>query len=742
MNRLITAGFALAAAFATMPAFADTLTWTGSTSGDFSAAGNWSSDGTHTTPQAGDTVTFNASVTLTAESFALDSGTLTFDVASGMSVTSSVPFSGAGALVKTGAGTLELKVASTYSGGTTISDGQVKIDSATSFGTGTVTVSRGDGRKPNLYLQANGANVANPFVVTGPYLAPQADIAFNNNPHLIGSITCEGSLYLKNDFAWDGSYKYGEPILCPVTLTGGGTLYAGNPMWFAKEQNCSVVVRSMWKGDYGIYFANGYKNANADAVITNAVSGFVQFNEGSSFAGREVVSKGAAVTNVLNGASCFGDTTVVKLLDGATLQVVSFARVPRLFVDEAEVPAGVYTAANFPVSGRFAGAGVLCVGAASSVSTWKGGSFGTWTDAANWDNGVPLDGQVAVFNGNFTRVGDADTVTIGEGGLTVVCNGNVTVSTNVTITGVGKLTKAGTKTLTFENMSPVNSPSLNAYTGGTEILAGNLTLHGVNDNKTSPTTCYATGLGPGPVTIRRAAGYECLIQLEMNVDLSNAVSVVGPYTASSSWSSYLTVKMNNTGKVTGPITAEDDIKIHNVWLGGSVGSVSAHGHTFYCYPNDSPRAPITLNGTVDASLEILAGPNGLTYTTGSFIDPDASYTVLGGTNYVSGAIACTNIVVGASSSSEIAAFVLRQGASLNRAAKVSLWGNGRVSVASGVRAKVAELWAPGADGVLVKQPIGVYSAAGVPSGATVTAASFAGEGRLRVGDLGGFLIIR
>ena len=729
MNRLITVGFALAAAFATRPALADTLTWTGGSSGAFSADANWSnsSGNSRTTPQAGDTVTFNSSVTLTAESFALDSGTLTFDVASGMSVTSSVPFSGTGALVKTGAGTLELKVASTYSGGTTISDGQLKLWDKTAVGTGTVTIQRADGCKPNLWLTFGNNVFDNAIAITGPFSATQDgdyDIADDNQGILSGSLTCEGSLKIRNVWGWNGRYGKGVPILCLVTVTGGGTLYAKGSLWLESEQNASVCQLSG-----NLFLTNGYVNANADAVITNAATGVIQFYEGSHFAGREVVAKGAAVTNVLGGASCFGDETVVKLLGGATLQVASFARVPRLFVDEAEVPAGVYTAANFP--GSFAGNGVLYVGAATSVSTWKGGSSGTWTGAANWDNGVPLDGQVAVFN-SAVRVGgatDADTVTIGEGGLSVVCNADVTVSTNVTFTGVGKLTKAGAKMLTFDNMF-----ALNTYSGGTEILNGHVNLSGISDNATS--TYIGASLGTGPVTLRRAAGRECAIRMETQVVLSNAVSVLGPYTANADNGTFYTFRLNNGAKITGTITAEDDIKVVNAWSRGRIADVNAHGHTVYCNP-DSKNTPIEFTGAVDASFEKGNAGGGLIYTTGSFTDPNASYTLLGGTNYVDAAatIACRDVVV--SNAANGVSLQLNGEGNLSRKAKLSLWNGGKLDVKSGVRARVAELWVDG-----VKQPDGTYRASAVPAGATVTGASFTGAGTLRVGDLGAFLIIR
>ena len=756
---------ALAAALVATSAFADTLTWkTGVTSGSFSGAANWTSDGTHTTPQPGDTVTFNSdeSVTLTAESFDLGDQALTFDVANEKTVTVNVLFSGAGSLVKTGAGTLNLKSSrNTHSGGITVLNGVLSAEgyadradpAANCLGTGPLTVARASGRTPCLKLAVNNGVVTNAINITGPFNAEamdwnveKAEICTGNNPNYYGPITSEGSFRIANSWAWASGYNYSSPILGPVTVTDGGTLYAHRSTWFANTQNCSVVVHRMdaayayedkntgithYKSG-GIYFANGYRNENPDAVITNAISGHLQFNGGSWFAGREVVAKGATVTNVLNGASCFGDDTVVKLLDGAQLQVgASFARVPRLFVGEEELPAGLYTAANFP--GTFLGSGVLCVGL--TVSTWTGGTVGSWTDADNWDNGVPCDGHVAVFNSVATN--NEGVVEIGAGGLAVICNADVTVNSNATFTGVGKLMKAGAKTLALQNYLVPNS-----YAGGTDIFGGPLQVAGDNyDGK-----IFKNELGTGLVKIWRTAGGDSRLSLGKWMALTNEVSVVGPWTAGT-----LSITCGNTGGVTGRITATDDIGIGNsyAWSGvrSVVSNITAHAHTVR-FPILGPYAySLAFVGTVDASLEINSdkadGQQFVVETEGRFVDPDATYSVLGGSNVVAStaSIACTNVVVG--SSSRVATLVLQKGASLNSAAKVTIQGTGRLSVASGSKVKVAELWAPGDDGTtLVKQPVGNYSSAGVPAGATVTAASFLGTGRLRVGEFGQVLVVR
>ena len=71
------------------------------------------------------------------------SPTLTINAASGQSYTYGGKISNAIAVIKNGAGTQVLSGASTYTGGTTINAGMLKLGHAQALGTGTVVVNAG-----------------------------------------------------------------------------------------------------------------------------------------------------------------------------------------------------------------------------------------------------------------------------------------------------------------------------------------------------------------------------------------------------------------------------------------------------------------------------------------------------------------------------------------------------------------------------------------------------------------------
>ena len=84
-------------------------------------------------------ITANETVTLTADSSedyeVAANVALTFEVASGTR-THSGTITGAGKVIKTGAGTLAISGNNSYSGGFDLSNGVIRADSATAFGTG------------------------------------------------------------------------------------------------------------------------------------------------------------------------------------------------------------------------------------------------------------------------------------------------------------------------------------------------------------------------------------------------------------------------------------------------------------------------------------------------------------------------------------------------------------------------------------------------------------------------------
>jgi autotransporter-associated beta strand protein len=77
-----------------------------------------------------------------ANTASLNSGTLTVDV-QGNTLTSSGTINGTGALAKTGVGTLILSRSNNYSGGTTLSTGQLDLNNANAAGSGALTIAGG-----------------------------------------------------------------------------------------------------------------------------------------------------------------------------------------------------------------------------------------------------------------------------------------------------------------------------------------------------------------------------------------------------------------------------------------------------------------------------------------------------------------------------------------------------------------------------------------------------------------------
>src|SRR6185436_11093406 len=75
----------------------------------------------------------------------------------------------------------------------------------------------------------------------------------------------------------------------------------------------------------------------------------------------------------------------------------------------------------------------------SQTTTWTGSVNNTWTNAGNWDNGVPADGYVVIFpagtTGAITAVANAGDITLN--GLEIQGNANVrlvnTVARTITI---------------------------------------------------------------------------------------------------------------------------------------------------------------------------------------------------------------------------------------------------------------------------------------------------------------------
>jgi autotransporter-associated beta strand protein len=193
----------------------------------------------------------NGSLRVTGESYTergmtLNAGTNTIDVSNGSSqVTIAGQIVGAGMLVKTGAGTLALTVANTYSGNTVINGGSISLGSVvgnqTGVGTGSVTFN--NGTLSMINLQASEIAAWNLIVLTDG----------------VGRLDCDGRCTLSGSLTGGGTFT----VMTPYVRTD----FSGN--WSAFTGQINVIN----DGDGGNFRCNnsaGYPNAkmNLAALVS------------------------------------------------------------------------------------------------------------------------------------------------------------------------------------------------------------------------------------------------------------------------------------------------------------------------------------------------------------------------------------------------------------------------------------------------------------------------------------------
>ncbi|NQX03014.1 autotransporter-associated beta strand repeat-containing protein, partial [bacterium] len=285
----------------------------------------------------------NSSNTQTiAIDMALTSGSHTFTT-SGNLVDSAV-ISGAGALIKDGAGTLTLSGANTYTGSTTITAGTLAISSNTALGTtaGTTTI---DGLSSSGKLSiSGGVTVAETFYLEGrqPDAVNVHILNASGNNTLSGDINLKtgGSMYyIQSD---SGTLTMAGAFLPGSTLTGSRNLQllgAGNGDWNGSIQDGALSTVTLNKKDSGTWFLTGANTYTGGTTISAgtlsignglttgsimgdvANSGTLAFNRSNALTYAGVISGTGAVTkysagtltlsatNTFSGGLTMGDNT-------------------------------------------------------------------------------------------------------------------------------------------------------------------------------------------------------------------------------------------------------------------------------------------------------------------------------------------------------------------------------------------------------------------------------------------------
>jgi autotransporter-associated beta strand protein len=233
---VINTGNSIQVQFSAKPAA--NLTWTSGTTNwdNVQTDANWTTadsgiadtthfyDGDYVTfsNNSGGTVNFNTNV---APTIATVGGTGNYTFASA----GSSGLTGAGALVKTGSGSLTLNNTNTHTGGTTLNQGTLNVNTAGALGTGPLTINGGtldNTSGPALTLTTNNAQVwAGSFAFTGTsdLNVGTGAVTLNGNPVLTvsnGTLTVGGII---SDGTGNGYTKAGPGTL----VLAGRSLFTG-----------------------------------------------------------------------------------------------------------------------------------------------------------------------------------------------------------------------------------------------------------------------------------------------------------------------------------------------------------------------------------------------------------------------------------------------------------------------------------------------------------------------------------
>lgn len=581
---------------------------------------------------AGGTLQFGAGFNLAAtEKVMLNAGGGTFDTNS-FNSTLSQNVSGAGMLTKTGAGTLTLAAANTYSGGTTVLGGSLNVSTDAALGAAGTAISLQNGGALQF-----GASFD---------LASSRAIALTNG----GTIDTNGF----------------NTTLSQAISGGGGLIKIGSGTLF---------LRGAGTFTDGVTVKSGTLNILSDSAIP--------------VAGSKTVCTGYICFCIFS--SCFGYTTVANpdlTLAGGTLQfgaATNYGKILQLGQNGGIVDTNGNTDT---ISSAIGGSGALTkVGAGTlfltGVNTYSGGTtvsggilnvsadsaIGPGADivtcytyvlsycvsslVTGHNTDLTLDGGTLQFGAAFTYARP----------FVLTANGGI-VDTNGTdpeidsaISGSGSLTKSGAGTLVLGGTS--------TYTGGTIVSAGTLQL--------SATGSLAAGTA---LTVAGGATFDMNGVAETfggftgagDVLLGNAILTLGTMSANSfsgvisgtgavveNGSAVLTLSGANT-YTGGSTIASGTVRIGaDSGLGAATGRLTLGGGTLATTATFSASRNVTLaaTSTIDVASAttftlsgVVSGAGGLKKTDGGTLYLTAANTFTGQTEIVGGTLSNNGTIAG------------------------------------------------------------------------------------------------
>ena len=501
---------------------------------------------------------------------ASDAGTLTLSTGSITGNTRPLTVTGAGdtvigkvigttsgSLTKTGAGTLTLSATNTFSGGTTVSAGVVRVQSSAALGTaaGSTTIAAGaeidiDGSglaiaEPIVSLSGAGTsgggalrNLANTNTWSGAItLVAASEVASD-----AGTLTLSGTLANGGfDLTVDGA---GNVTKTTNAVSGaGGLTKAGAGTLLLQVANTYTGATAVNGGTLRLGIANGVGSSSALSVASGAtfdlngfsdtvgsIAGVAGSTITSGAAGAVTLSGGLAgnASTVFAGTLANGSGTVALTKTGTGTLTLSGANT---YTAGTTLTGGVIRVQSNGALGTTAGGTTVASGTAieidgtglaiaEPITSLIGTGVGGAGALRNLANANTWSGAIVLGAGGARIASDADTLTLATGGitgatrpLTVTGAGNTTIS-SVIGTTTGTLAKTGAGTLTLSGT--------NTYTGATTVSGGVLSIGADAALGTPP-----VAVTPGQLTI---SGATLQGTASFTLNANRGVALAGPGT--------------------------------------------------------------------------------------------------------------------------------------------------------------------------------------------------------------------
>lgn len=577
-------------------------------------------------------------------------GDATISVASAISAMIDSEVTGVDGLTKTGAGTLVLNAANSYTGGTALAAGTIVVGNNLALSTGGLAMAGGT----TLTAGAAGLTLANAISTAG---VGTIDTGAN-------TLTLGGVISGAGAIAKVGS---GTLVLNGANTYAGGTalnaggITVGNSAALGTGALAMAGGTRLTAGAAGLALANAVSTAGVGTIDT----GINTLTLGGVISGAGSIAKIGTGTLVLNGANTYAGGTALNAgsiqvgnntaLGSGTLAMAAgtglVAGAPDLAVANAVTLAGqtfIGNAATFTLNGvvsgtgRFdkIGAGTLVLNGANSFS---GG-------ASISEGAIQVGTSTALGSGALTMVGGTRLISGAAGlslanaittlGVGTIDTGANTLTLGGVVSGAGSIAKIGTGTLVLNGA--------NTHAGGTALSAGAITVGTSN------------ALGTGALT---AADGTTLNAGVSGLTLANAVTLNGNLTVNTG-TSPATLAMSGVIGGAGGITKT------------GTGTLTLSGASTYAGPTTVSAGTLNVTGSLASAVTVNSGATitgtgsmgALTVSAGASISPGAPGTNDVGTLTVNGPASLlgtyTVNVIGATSDRVVATGALTVGGTL------------------------------------------------------------------------------